>query len=259
MNSPNPRLWRTLSAFREVPYRACLMVAWLLVLTPGVAAAAEQAEPAPKTLAGTLQWQALPDLPLELGVAGPFVGVHNDALIVAGGANFPQQPYWENEKVWYADAWVLTRNAQDDYRWLTGFSLEHPLAYGAVASTPRGVVCMGGDDGQQVSDHCFLLTWDGEEKSLRSHPLPSLPAPLRLWGCCRNGRRRIPHVRAVRPIAGHGNQEPVADRPIPTRRQVGGPATPPRAGEGLQLRGGPAQRFRELPLRVRWAVREGRS
>ena len=28
-----------------------------------------------------LDWQQLPDLPDELGVAGPFVGVHNDALI----------------------------------------------------------------------------------------------------------------------------------------------------------------------------------
>ncbi len=33
--------------------------------------------------------KALPDLPDPIGVAGPFVGVHNDALIVAGGANFP--------------------------------------------------------------------------------------------------------------------------------------------------------------------------
>ena len=33
-----------------------------------------------------LSWTELPRLPDELGVAGPFAGVHNDALIVAGGA-----------------------------------------------------------------------------------------------------------------------------------------------------------------------------
>ena len=27
-----------------------------------------------------LEWKALPDLPSDLGVAGPFAGVHNDAL-----------------------------------------------------------------------------------------------------------------------------------------------------------------------------------
>ena len=32
-----------------------------------------------------LQWDELPALPNDLGVAGPFVGVHKDVLIVAGG------------------------------------------------------------------------------------------------------------------------------------------------------------------------------
>ncbi len=36
-----------------------------------------------------LKWTALPDLPGGLGVAGPFVGVHNDALIIGGGGHFP--------------------------------------------------------------------------------------------------------------------------------------------------------------------------
>ncbi|SVD81223.1 uncharacterized protein METZ01_LOCUS434077, partial [marine metagenome] len=44
-----------------------------------------------------LEWKPLPDLPDPIGVAGPFVGVHNDALIVAGGANFPVP---EGESLW---------------------------------------------------------------------------------------------------------------------------------------------------------------
>lgn len=36
-----------------------------------------------------MEWEELPDLPNQLGVAGPFVGVHNDALILGGRANFP--------------------------------------------------------------------------------------------------------------------------------------------------------------------------
>ena len=33
-----------------------------------------------------ISWAELPPLPNELGVAGPFVGVHRERLIVAGGA-----------------------------------------------------------------------------------------------------------------------------------------------------------------------------
>ena len=46
-----------------------------------------------------MRWEPLPVLPDALGLGGPVVGVHNDALIVGGGANFPE-PVWENEKVW---------------------------------------------------------------------------------------------------------------------------------------------------------------
>jgi solute:Na+ symporter, SSS family len=54
-----------------------------------------------------LEWTALPDLPNELGVAGPFVGVHNGALVVAGGANF-NRPVWDNPKTWLDDVWIAT-------------------------------------------------------------------------------------------------------------------------------------------------------
>lgn len=37
----------------------------------------------------------LPELPAQLGVAGPFAGVSNDALIVAGGTNFPNGAPWD--------------------------------------------------------------------------------------------------------------------------------------------------------------------
>ena len=60
-----------------------------------------------------LKWNAIAELPPSgdqsesLGVAGPFVGVSNDVLIVAGGANFPK-PYSGQAKVWHDDIWVLT-------------------------------------------------------------------------------------------------------------------------------------------------------
>ena len=49
-----------------------------------------------------LDWAELPELPAppgiehHWGVAGPFTGVNGDALIIAGGANFPH-PVWESD------------------------------------------------------------------------------------------------------------------------------------------------------------------
>jgi SSS family transporter len=123
----------------------------------------------------SLDWQQLPDLPNELGVAGPFVGVHNDALIVAGGANFPR-PVWENDKVWHDAIHVLTRSA-DGYAWHSGGALPRPLAYGAAVSTPDGVVCMGGNDASATFQDVFVLRWDPESRQVTQASYPVLPRP----------------------------------------------------------------------------------
>ena len=125
---------------------------------------------------GRLKWDALPDLPDVLGLGGPLVGVHNDALIVGGGANFPQ-PVWENDKLWRDAAWVLTRDGTGKYAWHGDFKLSRPVAYAACASTEQGVVCIGGNDGDATFAECFLLQWEPTTQRLEQKPLPSLPNP----------------------------------------------------------------------------------
>ncbi len=127
--------------------------------------------------ATNLQWEELPPLPNEDGVAGPFVGVHGDALIVAGGANFPK-PVWETEKVFHDAVYVLVREVRDGktaLRWATGFRLERPIAYGASGSTRHGVVCIGGNDAERAYPDVFLLRWDPQKESIEQLPLPPLP------------------------------------------------------------------------------------
>jgi len=126
-------------------------------------------------VAPVLSWSELPSLPDPLGVAGPFAGVHNDALIVAGGANFPR-PVWENEKAWYADIHVLIKRGRR-FRWKRGGQLPRPCAYGAAVSTPAGVVCMGGNNGTETFSDVSLLAWDADVRRLEIHPYPSLPKP----------------------------------------------------------------------------------
>lgn len=128
----------------------------------------------------TLDWTSLPNLPDKLGVAGPLVGVHNGALIVSGGANFPK-PVWENNKVWHDQIYVLTRGPSGEtYQgvpWQVAGKLSRPLAYAATVSTPQGVVCMGGNDAKQTYADVFLLQWDAKQKKVTQSVYPSLPRP----------------------------------------------------------------------------------
>jgi len=122
-----------------------------------------------------LSWEELPSLPDELGVAGPFAGVHNNALIVAGGANFPK-PVWETDKVWHDRIHVLVKQ-DESYSWVDGGKLPRPIAYGAAVSIPEGVVCIGGNDATEAFSDVFLLKWDEETKNISITDYPSLPRP----------------------------------------------------------------------------------
>lgn len=124
-----------------------------------------------------LDWQALPALPV-LGIAGAFVGVSGDELIVAGGANFPVKPnesVWGASKVWRDEVYVLSLSEDAPSEWKSGLRLNRPVAYGMTVSTPHGMVCMGGEDSKETFKECFLLNID--EDRLVQTPLPDLPQP----------------------------------------------------------------------------------
>jgi SSS family solute:Na+ symporter len=122
-----------------------------------------------------LRWDELPPLPDTIGFGGPFAGVHNDALIVAGGANFPDAPPWDDgQKIWYDDIYVLESGASE---WRTGWKLKRPLAYGASVSTDQGLVLIGGSDAERVYADVQLLRWNPDDKTVEQNSLPPLPVP----------------------------------------------------------------------------------
>ena len=106
-----------------------------------------------------LRWKQLAPLPSKLGLAGAFVGVSGDALLVAGGANFPDKMPWDGgTKVWHDDVFVLEK---PDGAWRTAGKLPQPLGYGVAVSHSRGLVCVGGSDAQKHrqpgNDHALHL------------------------------------------------------------------------------------------------------
>jgi N-acetylneuraminic acid mutarotase len=121
-----------------------------------------------------LSWERLAPLPDPRGVAAPFAGIHGTALLVGGGANFPDKLPWEGgQKVWYDRVWVL-----DDRHgsWREAGHLPRRLAYGVSISTPEGVICVGGSDAERHFADVFRLAWRGG--TLETTPLPALPRPV---------------------------------------------------------------------------------
>ena len=121
-----------------------------------------------------LNWEELPALPDELGVAGPFAGESGGALIVAGGANFPT-PVWDTSKVWH-DAIYVMQEAAEGYTWIRAGSLPQPIGYGMSVSHKGRVICMGGNDAGQTFSGVFAMTWDPATKSVNISSLPDLPS-----------------------------------------------------------------------------------
>lgn len=126
------------------------------------------AEPLPP-----LNWTRLPDIPDKEGFAAPFVGASNGALIVAGGANFPNGYPWEGgQKLWYDSVFVLEKPTG---QWRTGFKLPRPLAYGVSIATDKGLLCVGGGDSERHLTDVFLLEWI--DNQIKTTKYPALPRP----------------------------------------------------------------------------------
>jgi len=181
----------------------------IVVLGVLVAMAAGAGAESPKEI---LQWSRLPALPdapdgsKHIGLAGPFAGVHNDALIVAGGANFPQGPPWhplddggKSPKIYHDRIFVLVKDG-GGHEWVAAKEkLDRPLAYGVSITTPDGLICIGGeqkrkDESGKTVTECFadvfVLKWDAKNERIvkadklvgpkedagEIAPLPPLPA-----------------------------------------------------------------------------------
>ena len=145
------------------------MIIW--IVSTGVPDAAEGIAPEGGI---PFAWSRLPDLPEPLGVAGPYAGVGNDALIVAGGAHFPVSLFKGGTKVWTNRGHVCVRDG-DSFSWSSTFTLPKPIAYGASISTPDGVLCMGGCDAERCYRDVWLIMWDGEKALIKT--MPPLPEP----------------------------------------------------------------------------------
>ncbi|MEC9351979.1 MAG: sodium/solute symporter [Planctomycetota bacterium] len=126
-----------------------------------------------------LEWDLeIPPVPDMHGFAGAFTGVSNGRLLVAGGANFPDKPPWEDgKKVWHDKIFALSLpgGGGGESGWVSAGTLPGPLAYGASVSFAERAIFIGGDNGVDASSRVFAYSWgDGLEGPV---DYPSLPSP----------------------------------------------------------------------------------
>ncbi|QPH40564.1 hypothetical protein [Pedobacter endophyticus] len=131
-----------------------------------------------------IDWEISAKLPPTLnqqesiGLAGAASGIHNGALIVGGGTNFPDKMPWLGGKKHYYDLAIVYPNIKAQ-KSLTAspvsYKLPFNLAYAATCSTEKGIVLAGGENEKGLSSKVLILNWKPQDEILTIQYLPDLP------------------------------------------------------------------------------------
>lgn len=117
---------------------------------------------------------------IQPGLAGPYTGIDDDVLIVAGGANFPDKLPWEGgTKVYYDEIFVLQKLTEDKYSWkIMAQKLPYTSAYGGAISTSKGLLCFGGNTADKCISETWFVNYLPESETVEIVSGPSLPISL---------------------------------------------------------------------------------
>lgn len=172
----------------------------VLLLLVSFAVRGQDIDPSQQT---TVEWRQFGELAVGVegaaqppvpGMAGAFLGVHNDALIVAGGASRPalgERDADANQvsEIYYDNIWVATRDTSSDQNddgvitadevsltWHdTQLTLPGNRAFGASANHALGLLAIGGTDGSARHSDVVLIRWNREMASASLLRLPAMP------------------------------------------------------------------------------------
>jgi cyclically-permuted mutarotase family protein len=141
--------------------------------------------PAQQKQLKSVKWTIAANLPATagqekaLGFAGPVVGVYQQVLVVAGGANFPRgMPWTGGRKKYYDDVYVYGKKNGKTVLYKRSCKLPAAIAYAADCSTPRGIFYAGGENEGGISNKAWLLQWDARTENIIVKNLPDLPIAL---------------------------------------------------------------------------------
>jgi N-acetylneuraminate epimerase len=133
-----------------------------------------------------IEWSVAAILPSEdgrneqPGLAGPVTGIIHNRLIIAGGANFPDGLPWHGARKVYHDAiYVVEKNMGHIIDPVVNTQkLPEPVAYCANVMTPDGMVYIGGENAQGISDKVVQVTYNIASNEFGFTELSPLLLPL---------------------------------------------------------------------------------
>ncbi|GAB3024140.1 hypothetical protein GCM10027051_30900 [Niabella terrae] len=122
-----------------------------------------------------VNWKQLAPIPDPVGFAGSFAGVSGGVLLVAGGANFPDNimPWNGGQKKWYDDIYALRSPSG---HWQRMGKLPRPLGYGLSLTVDDYWVIIGGSNENGHFSNVYALKID--QGKLRIDSWPSLPVTM---------------------------------------------------------------------------------
>ena len=97
-----------------------------------------------------------------------------EAILAAGGANFPGKPPWEGgTKVFHRDIFLCRRDAAGKWSWTKVGDLPGPNAYAAFCASPdrKALIIAGGADAEKHLDAVWKVGADGRCEKFAA-PLP---------------------------------------------------------------------------------------
>ena len=117
---------------------------------------------------------------ISLGFAGAINGITNDVLIVSGGANFQDKMPWEGGKKHYSKEIHVLQKCNNTYSWNKEVqsTLPEPIAYCGSTSTDLGVVYVGGENENGLSNKAFILKWNASKNEVEIKSLPNFPIAI---------------------------------------------------------------------------------
>lgn len=138
-----------------------------------------------KTKITNVEWKKAAQLQnadgsISLGFAGPINGVTHNVLIVAGGANFPDKMPWEGGKKHYSNEIHVLEKTGDNFHWNKKVTntLPEPIAYPGNTTTNSGIVYVGGENENGLSNKAYLLNWNAGENKAEIKSLPDFPLAI---------------------------------------------------------------------------------
>ncbi len=118
------------------------------------------------------------EIPGDEGLAGVFAGVHNNVLLVSGGTAFPEGKPWEDGQKYFSDVVLAFERTAEGIKMLdVSAKLPVPLGEGASVTLPQGVLCIGGQSRNELSNRVYLLAWNGN--SIEISEYPALPVAVK--------------------------------------------------------------------------------